>query len=431
MKSTPGVIEFTTPFSNALTTLLMKKKTGDVAASGALFAGGPSARIDALRRVACLAMLAGVALSSGLWFPAARSFPRAPLVVALPQSFVQPVEYLLGGTLVAALVAAVFASRAAKYLLAAVVPLVVLVLLDQARLQPWVYQYLLLFAVIALNDRRGRDVRRDALALSAVQLIVAALYFWSGVQKLNYTFGQEVLPQLLAPIQGRLPLTQAQLSALAVVVALAEIFTGLGLLLRKTRGLCVWLALSMHASVLTLLVWQGRNSAVWAWNIALALMVVILFRRCDASVSQAFAARGAADAPARVTQALVILSAVLPVLSFIGCWDMYLSGALYSGNTPVAVVRVDGPVYERLSGVAQRQVFTTKGGERMLPLFEWAMAELNVPPYPETRVYRHVAREVCKLEDGEGSSELIIKERPAILDGTYRVTRESCSQLGR
>ena len=409
----------------------MKKKTGDVAQGAALFAGGPGARLAALRRVACLAMLAGVALSSGLWFPVARSFPRAPLFVALPQSIAQPVEYLLGGLLVAALAAAVFAGHTAKYLLAAVVPLVVLALLDQTRLQPWVYQYLLLFAVIALNDRRGRDVQRAALALSSAQLIVAALYFWSGVQKLNYTFGQEVLPQLLAPMQGRLPLTQAQMSALGIAVALAEIFTGLGLLLKKTRGLCVWLALLMHASVLALLVWQGRNSAVWVWNVALAFMVVILFRRCDASVRQAFAVRGAADAPARVAQALVILSAVLPVLSFMGCWDMYLSGALYSGNTPVAVVRVDERVYKKLPGVAQRQVFTTKGGERVLPLFEWAMAELNVPPYPEPRVYRHVAREVCRLEDGEGSMELIVKERPAILDGGYQVTRTSCSQLDR
>ena len=108
---------------------------------------------------------------------------------------------------------------------------------------------------------------------------------------------------------------------------------------------------------------------------------------------------------------------------------MYLSGALYSGNTPVDVVRVDGRVYERLPGVAERQVFTTKGGEQMLPLFEWAMADLNVPPYPETRVYRHIAREVCKLEDGEGRLELIVKERPAILDGSYRVTRTNCAQL--
>ncbi|HVF45881.1 MAG TPA: hypothetical protein VM936_22830 [Pyrinomonadaceae bacterium] len=410
----------------------MKKTAGDVAGGATLSAGDINARLLALRRVACLAMLAGVALSPRLWFPASRTFPRAPLFFAPPQSVAQPFEYILGGLLVAALAAAVFAGRAAKYLLAAIVPLVALVLLDQTRLQPWVYQYLLLFALTALlHDRRGSDGQRAALTLSALQLTVAALYFWSGVQKLNYTFAEEVLPQLLAPVQGRLPLARAQLSGLAVAVALAEIFTGVGLLVKKTRASCVWLAVSIHASALALLVSQGRNSAVWAWNVALAVAVVILFRRGDAPVHRAFAARGAADARARVAQALTVACAVLPALSFWGCWDMYLSGALYSGNTPVAVVRVDGPVYERLPGVARRQVFTTNGGERVLPLFEWAMAELNVPPYPEPRVYRHVAREVCKLDDGEGRAELIVKGRPAILDGSYRVTREGCPQLAR
>jgi len=228
-----------------------------------------------------------------------------------------------------------------------------------------------------------------------------------------------------------LTLTHAQLSALGVAVALAEISTGLGLLIKRTRRVCVMLALALHASVLLLLVSQWRNSAVWAWNAALAVMVVLLFRRGDAPVLRTLAARGAADASERVTQSLAVACAVLPALSFIGFWDMYLSGALYSGNTPVAVVRVDGRVYERLPGVAKRQVFTTKGGEQVLPLFEWAMAELNAPPYPEPRVYRRVALEVCRLEDGEGRAELIVKERPAILDGSYRVTRTNCSQLER
>src|SRR4051812_31945243 len=179
-------------------------------------------------------MLSGVALSLNLWFPLTRTFPRAPLIVALPQSFTPPVEYLLGGLLVVALAAVVFAKRPLKYLFATNALLALLVLLDQTRLQPWVYQYMLLLAVIALRERQGGAEHRVALTLSVLQLIVASLYVWSGVQKLNYTFGQEVLPQLLAPLQSRLPLTQAQLSVVGISVALAEIFTGCGLLIKRT-----------------------------------------------------------------------------------------------------------------------------------------------------------------------------------------------------
>jgi hypothetical protein len=96
----------------------------------------------------------------------------------------------------------------------------------------------------------------------------------------------------------------------------------------------------------------------------------------------------------------------------------------------VGVVRVEGEIYERLPDAAKRQVFMTKKGERMLPLFEWAMSELNVPPYPEPRVYRQIARQICKLEGGESHVELIVKETPAMLSGSYKVTRMNCTQLG-
>jgi hypothetical protein len=178
-----------------------------------------------------------------------------------------------------------------------------------------------------------------------------------------------------------------------------------------------------------LLVRQERNSVVWAWNVALVLIVLTLFRHGDASIRRAFAVRGASSMSVRVVQVLAVACTVLPVLSFWGFWDAYLSGALYSGNTAVAVVRVEGETYERLPGAAKRQVFETKSGERMLPLFEWAMSELNVPPYPEPRVYRQIARQVCKLAGDESRVELMVKETPAILDGSYKVTRMNCQQL--
>jgi hypothetical protein len=407
-----------------------KKNTSDVEGGAAPSADNLAARLDALRLVVSASMFAGVVLSLKLWFPSGRSFPRAPLIAALPDNITPMAEYLLGGLLVAALAAQAFAKRREKYLLAVIVSLALLILLDQTRLQPWVYQYLLLFIVIALHERQGRDERRAALNLSAMQLIVASLYFWSGVQKLNYTFSREALPQLLAPLQSHLTLTQTQLSALGAGVAFVEIFTGCGLLFKRTRRLCVWLALATHAAVLTLLIWQSRNSIVWAWNVALALMVVILFRRGDAPFWRTLAKLRAVDTYGRVAQTLALICAVLPVLSFRGWWDMYLSGALYSGNTAVAVVRVDGRVYERLPAAARREVFTTKGGERVLPVFEWAMAELNAPSYPEPRVYRHIARQICKLEGDDSQVELIVKETPAIIDGSYKVTRVSCPQLG-
>jgi hypothetical protein len=78
-----------------------------------------TSRLNTLRRAVGLAFLSGIALSPGLWFPGARSFPCAPLAVTLPRAVLPPVEYLLGGLLAAALAALLFAKRPTPYLIAA------------------------------------------------------------------------------------------------------------------------------------------------------------------------------------------------------------------------------------------------------------------------------------------------------------------------
>lgn len=115
------------------------KGAGGSGRDSRLFARGPAHRLVALRRLTGAAMLCGIALSPGLWFPARRSFPRAPLVIALPQSLVAATEYVLAGLLVTALACLALAGRARRCLIAVIVLLAALVMLDQTRLQPWVY----------------------------------------------------------------------------------------------------------------------------------------------------------------------------------------------------------------------------------------------------------------------------------------------------
>lgn len=109
---------------------------------------------------------------------------------------------------------------------------------------------------------------------------------------------------------------------------------------------------------------------------------------------------------------------------------MYLSGALYSGNTAVAVIKINDEVLESLPQKARENVFQKKSsGERMLPLFEWAIDELNVPIYPELRVFKQLTRKVCDLSKNKSQVKLIIRERPAVFDGSYQVTQMNCVQF--
>jgi len=387
-------------------------------------------RLKILRYLLSAGLLAGMLLSRELWFPSHRSFPRVPFLFALPDAVAVPVERSLCIILIVALIAAPVVRRANIVSAIAIAALGLLIFFDAMRLQPWVYQYLLLLSVLALHREHTKDEQTPQYTLGQSQIVVAALYIWSGLQKLNFSFSHEVLPKVLEPLQGVLSGVHPPLVATGVGVALVETFIGCGLLFRRTRELCVWLAVATHALILGLLITGRYNSVVWAWNAALPLIVVTLFWRRESAPWRTLRDWSATNRLTRVAHAGVIVSALAPALSFWGWWDMSLSGALYSGNTAVAVVRIGDAAYKKLPQTAQRQVFRTKNsGMQVLPFFEWSMAELNVPPYSEPRVFKFLTRHVCKLTAGDTDVELVMKGRPTILDGSYQVTRVSCAQL--
>lgn len=386
-------------------------------------------RLKLLSFAVCAALLAGILLSFELWFPVYRTFPRAPLVFALPENAVSIVERLLAVVLIAALISTfIFRRLKISAAVAALASLAALIFFDQTRLQPWVYQYLLLIVVLIAGGQETEDESISGQTLALAQAVVAGLYFWSGIQKLNFTFAHEIVSFLLAPLQSVFPDVESSYAVLGIGIALTEASIGVGLLVRQTRNAAVCAAAAMHAIILTILIVKNYNQIVWIWNIALVFIVFVSFWRSDVSVKQTFGK--AANRKMKTARVIVFAAVLLPILSFWGCWDVYLSGALYSGNVPVAVVRVSGEVFEKLPPKARSVVFQTKtGGERMLPLVEWAIAEMNVPVYPERRVFEQAARGVCRLAEDENRVELIIKERPAIFDGNYSVTRIKCAEL--
>ncbi|MBS1793009.1 MAG: hypothetical protein JSS81_04100 [Acidobacteria bacterium] len=380
-------------------------------------------RIRFLRVVVGLALLAGLFCSHELWFPVTREFPRAPLFFEPPAGFVVAFERALAVVLTGALAATIFFGRSRVFPALALGALLLFAVFDQTRLQPWVCQYALLLAVAAFgNPRRNDDDAAANRTLGLAQTVVAMLYFWSGAQKLNYSFAHELLPKLFENLfsTGNWPL-----GALALAIALTEMLIGVGLLVRRTRKLAVCAAIAMHLTILAALVAKDYNRVVWLWNAALIALVAGLFRQSGVSIAEAF--RGPAKRSEKLLAGIVAAAVLLPVLSFFGLWDMYLSGALYSGNTEIAVIRIDDASFGKLPPKARSVVFRVQTtGERMLPLFEWALADLNVPAYPESRVSEQIARAVCRMTEDKASTELIVREKPGVFDGSWRLKRSGC-----
>jgi uncharacterized membrane protein YphA (DoxX/SURF4 family) len=381
-------------------------------------------RLYYLRLTIVIAYLSGMAHSHKLWIGASRTFPTVPLIEGVG-IVTPPVEYLLSPLLIISLVASAISRRSHRYLIAAAFLTVFLILLDQSRLQPWVYQYLIMLSALGWYSGYNPDSAAPDYCLAVNQLVIAALYFWSGVQKLNWAFCHEVVPSLLEPYFERL----AHLPAIGIGIAICEALIGVGLLVRKTRHVAVLSAISLHSLILILLISKGQNSIIWLWNIGMIFMVVLLFRRTEINVRKRLLRLDGSNSMSHFAKVVLVLCGVLPGFSFIGLWDSYLSAALYSGNTSVAVVHLSDRVRGQLPPLIRSHLFTTKAGELMLPFYEWSMTELNVPPYPEARIYEALTRRLCRHAEDSREVELIVKESPAVFTGSYTVHRIDCLNL--
>jgi len=370
--------------------------------------------------VVAVALAAGLLLAPYL-FLSVRTYPRAPALEGWPL-LPFPLDVVVLVALIGALGGVALAAKPRWWAAAAGGLVLILAADDQSRWQPWFYQY---GAMIA-----GLAVARDAAdALAAWRAVLIGLYFWSGIQKLNATFMTHLFPWLVDPLTSLLPIAMHRLLLGSwLVVPVAEIAVAVGLAVPRLRNAAVVGAITTHVVVLALLGPLGRrtNAVVWPWNAAMAVLAALLFWNEGRAAGHVLLPRRlGAHAGA------LVLFGLVPLLSFSGHWDAYLSGALYSGNVKAAVIGLPEAVAARLPDVARRHVVRNRAGASVLDVHEWSMDELGVPSYPEDRVFRAVAREVCRQADDPAGIVLVIFDRPDILTGHREIARHDCLVLGR
>jgi hypothetical protein len=379
-------------------------------------------KVVLLRISVILGLLAGFALSPKLWL-SSRLYPLTPVwsFISAPRS---PIDYIIFFALIALLIAVSATPR--RGLLIAVFTLLALVALqDQSRWQPWFYQYVAMLLAIALAGPE-----RQAAALNTCCLIVAATYIWSGLAKLNPGFTGGTFPWLVGPFLGAWPMAAQWLARhLAFVVPLIECGVGVGLLTRRLRTAALFSAIAMHVFVLIVIGPLGRNfnAVVWPWNLAMiAFLLILFFRRTEEPAPQDIIwGRGFA-----FQKVALILFGVMPALSSANLWDAYLSSALYAGNKNSGVVYVSDDVFDRLPESIEDYVYEDEPDRNDLDINQWSLGELNVPAYPEIRIYRNVARQICGYAmDGSGV-ELVLHGKRALVNGNRRSIYH-CSDLQR
>lgn len=337
-------------------------------------------------------------------------------------------DYIVFVVMLLLLGTSMVSARPRRYIIAFVVVSAFLGLWDQSRWQPWFFQYLFMFAALGFYSWKVPDAHGQEPILNVCRLIVASIYCWSGLQKVNVSFVGGVFPWMVKPLVGFLPPALRLLPlSLGVVAPFLEMGIGIGLLTRRFRNVAIGAALAMHTLILICIGPLGYrwNSVVWPWNVAMALFVTILFwKQNDPHLRDIVTVRGS------LFHALVfVLFGIMPALSLFGLWDAYLSSALYSGNVRGAVVYVSRSLTDRLPPEIQTFVQTNTDDRNVLSLSRWSWKELNVPLYPERRIFKNVARAICAYVGHASGVTLAIEERPDWLTGARVTAHYDCSTL--
>lgn len=380
---------------------------------------GRDIQLERIERGLSLGGLVLIAVTWPLWTPQDR-FPRIALlesIASLPDSVDASLTWIALGLCCASLLGmSIFAHRklVARWA-AAIVALsfLVLVLLDQHRLQPWCIH----ISVCLLLATWARPERR----LDYLTWFTASIYVYSAIGKFDaqflHTVGQDFVRSLLGSVGWNSELIDYRLRVwIAFGFPLFELCAGLGLAWRPTRWLAAVAAIGMHIMLLWVLGPLGLDHAwgVLIWNSLFIVLNVMMFLWPGASDHSAAAtpaetleptSRAAArvgDRRGGLIELLLVCALVVPAGERLGLVDHWLGWALYAPHSSRVHIEIFESAVPRLPAAVQP--FVQCGSEPqslwcVVRVDRWSLATLGAPLTPQQRFQIGVARALLPLVD--------------------------------
>ena len=260
--------------------------------------------------------------------------------------------------------------------------MVLLIALDQHRLQPWAYYFVLVAWMLAFCE---------TTAIVWLRWLVISLYAYSAVGKFDFTFSHTMGVRFVETT-GQLfgfPLVEQNFetaSRLAFILPLVELVVACLLAVPRIRRFGVVAAVAMHLSLLILLGPLGMNHrwAVLVWNLSCILQVFVLF---GVSLSPR------PDLDKRrprwfiVTNLPVFIALVMPLTCSWEWWDAWPSWGLYSSRVGKAEIFFAADSVADLPE-AVRPYCEPNGPAGIwvrCAIDRWSLDELQAPLYPHPR----------------------------------------------
>ena len=272
-------------------------------------------------------------------------------------------------------------------------------------LQPWVFQYGSLLAVLALFTWQSDDVAGQRRTLNFSRLVVAGTYVFSGLQKLNWNFVDNDFPWIGQPIAKVFLLSTGAVQVLGICAPFVQIAFGAELLTRRFRRVSLVLAVAMHVFILAML---GPLDRLEQRGLALDRRDGGV--RYSAVCRREFSPRDVIWSNGHhIHRAALLLFAMLRPEP-LHLWDSYLVRAVFRQSERGG----DLSLRRRPASAAIRTRLPcghTSANTNVLNVQRWAIEDLNVMPYPETRVYKSIAKTVCGALSDSGQLVLIVREQ--------------------
>lgn len=276
-----------------------------------------------------------------------------------------------------------------------------LILLDQERLQPWAYQFILVALVLALTDARR--------AIGLLRLLIISFYFHSAVTKLDYSFLHGLGQQFLASLAGALGASidgwsEAWRVAAAAVFPGVELLIAVGLWFARTRRVALIGAVTLHLLLLVILGPWGLNHkpGVLIWNVYFIVQDVLLF--WSAARAAPATAEGREEerlfgpgAGNRVAQVITLAAMGLPFLAPNTGFDLWPSWGLYASSAEGITLFVHRLAVDDLPPELRQFVERPESPDdpwAVLRLDRWSLDALGAPIYPQNRYQLGVAEAV-------------------------------------
>ncbi len=349
-------------------------------------------RLHFIKITVLVGLLISVLLSINLW-AGQRWFPKATLLNQDMQ-LNAPYDYTYLSLLIVLTILSILNSKKV-FILCLIIFSTYLCLDDQNRLQPWFFNYNLILLILLFYKNRVDDPNNYTTIFISLQLLVALIYIFSGIQKLNPLFVSDTFQWMISPLDTIL--SKRQLTLLlkfGYAVPYIELSLGILLLVKPMRFIAVPLIISMHIILLILLGPFGKNynSVVWPWNIIMIVLVLLLFSNVkqERFFDISFLFKNMSF------YLVIILMLLLPFLSLFNKYDSYLSSSLYSSNVNNCQLILSNKTYQNLP-LYIRHFTVNKENKQLLYIKKWAMHELNTPCVPEYRIFKTVQAYIIKI----------------------------------